>query len=86
MSPTPPVDSKGAKYKIGENVRFSWYQGQILSGVILQIKPRWLRLPKYRVAYGVGDWGYKTSDSNEWVEEKDIFPGDIQLVQGKANK
>lgn len=63
-----------SEFVVGQKVKFDWgYQSQILNGVILQVKERPLMKPKYRVAYGIGDFGIKHTDSNCWVREKNIF-------------
>lgn len=73
-----------SKWNVGDKVRFNWYS-DLISGVVLQIKERRLRKPKYQVAYGVGDFGYKVRDSIRWVDENDIFPHDIALITGRHN-
>lgn len=94
---TPPAASSGPSaarpgekwreevmrtWEVGDTVRFSWHQNQLLVGVILDSKRTLFGGIKYRIAYGVGSFGYKISDAETWVGAKDIFPL-LPLITGR---
>lgn len=61
------------EWAVGDKVWFDWYSNTAIVGEIVAIKPRLFRQPKYRVMYGVGMFGVKTSEGTDWVQAKDIL-------------
>lgn len=60
------------EYSVGDRIWFDYYQGYVVIGEIVDIKHRIFRKPKYRVMYGVGLFGVKTSNGCEWIKHKNI--------------